>query len=462
VGEKLKLWIENNWVDFQRNMKKKKFSNLFREIMDIISARKNLCKQILELIESKEQTPEKEIFHIKQDRSLPVKDFIPIFFQNSDQQIAKFLTFIEFGYWIQIENREWLSSNYTKQNKYELAPHIMLCIDFANYLTGFVHTALLSQEQVGERVKILKRLVRIAKVLLDLGNYSTATTIIFALKSSFIERLTKTFYQLKLLHETDWNLLVTLSQLLDITRLMSMYEKFLRTYPFCLPTICVLTKKISTLHEMIHDDFQNGVLDIKNRNLLGAVLVQIRDWQNLSFQFDLKDLTFEGESFFNLLIMTEDDQKRDRSKQLEPPSTHCQSRKESYLKRKSLELKIIITRLPLQSINESLPADHTSPLVSPTTGSLSNSGSDRENQSPKKDRNSLKRLNTNSPTSPRLVVKFAEDEKEIDSPRSPNSPRRRLSERNNKTHRGRLELSRSEVPTIPLTRILSPRGEKQE
>jgi len=277
VGEKLKLWIENNWVDFQRNMKKKKFSNLFGEIMDIISARKNLCKQILELIESKEQTPEKEIFHIKQDRSLPVKDFIPIFFQNSDQQIAKFLTFIEFGYWIQIENREWLSSNYTKQNKYELAPHIMLCIDFANYLTGFVHTALLSQEQVGERVKILKRLIRIAKVLLDLGNYSTATTIIFALKSSFIERLTKTFYQLKLLHETDWNLLVTLSQLLDITRLMSMYEKFLRTYPFVLPCICVLTKKISTLHEMIHDDFQNGVLDIKNRNLLGAVLVQIRD-----------------------------------------------------------------------------------------------------------------------------------------------------------------------------------------
>lgn len=422
--------------------------------MDMISARKELCQEIRNLIEIKEQTPLQIVIYIRKDRSLPVKDFIPIFFQNSDQKIAQFLTFVEYGYWIRIENREWLSSNFTKQNKYESAPNIMLCIDFANYLTGIVHTSLLSQEKVGERAKILKRWTSIAQISLDLGNYATATTIIFALKSSFIERLTKTFYQFKLLHETYWNLLVTLSQLLDITRLMSMYEKFLRTYPFVIPTICVLTKKISTIHEMIQDDLQNGVLDIKNRNLLGTVLVQIREMQNLSLQFVLKDLTFEMESFFNLQVTIEDDEKRDRSRQLEP-----QSRKENYLKRKSLHVYKHMLALPLQSINE-LTEDLTPPLVSPTTGSpLSNSGSEKEN--PSTPRN-LKRLNTNSPTSPRLV-KFAEEEKEIDSPASPpNSPRRRLSERDNKTTRGRLELSRSEVPTIPLTRILSPRGAKQE
>jgi len=65
-----------------------------------------------------------------------------------------------------------------------------------------------------------------------------------------------------------------------------MYEKFLSIYPNCLPSLCVLTKKIATIQEMIKDDIQNRVIDFENRNLLGAVLYQIRQWQIHSFQLN--------------------------------------------------------------------------------------------------------------------------------------------------------------------------------
>jgi len=246
VSRFLKLWIENNWSDFQRNLKKRKFANLYHELINLISTtRKDLCNEIQMLIDIREQTPIPSIIPIKQDGTLLVKDFTETWFQNSDQKLSEFLTYIESQYWMLIENIEWLSSNWTRENKYELAPHIMLSIDFANYLTGFVHTSILSQEIVGDRVYILKRWVSIAKVLLDLGNHSTATTIIFALNTSFIDRLTRTFDQFNLLHESHSDLLKYLSDSLSVSSLMTMYEKFLSIYPNCLPSLCVLTKKNS-------------------------------------------------------------------------------------------------------------------------------------------------------------------------------------------------------------------------
>jgi len=156
----------------------------------------------------------------------------------------------------------------------------------------------------------------------------------------------------------------------------------------------------------------------------------------------------------NLIVLTDDILKLEQSRQIEPDSplpSPRHPRLEHYMKRKSRQIREKI-KLPLQSINESLAVTHSSPPVSPPP-SLSSSGSDIENQSPVKNRkkSDLKRLNTNSPASPR--VSFAEE-----SPlSSPNSPR--LKERNFTYNRSKIiETSRSEVPAAPLERVVvSPR-----
>jgi len=220
--------------------------------------------------------------------------------------------------------------------------------------------------------------------------------------------------------------------------------------------LCLDKKKIATIQEMIQDDIQNRVIDFENRNLLGAVLYQIRQWQIHSFQLN-QDSTNLMENFFNLKVLT-DDQKRELSRQIEPrslsplssPSRH--PRLDNYIKRNSLRIKQKIAKLPLLSIDESLAVAHTSPPVSPST-SLSGSGSDIEYQSLVKNRKNpnLKRLHTNSPASPKVT--FAEGIKMDSLLSSPNSPR--CKERNF-THRGRIEPSRSEVPAT-LESIVSPR-----
>lgn len=205
---------------------------------------------------------------------------------------------------------------------------------------------------------------------------------------------------------------------------------------------------------MIKDDIQNRVIDFENRNLLGAVLYQIRQWQIHSFQLN-QDSTNLMENFFNLKVLT-DDQKRELSRQIEPrslsplPSPSRHPRLDNYIKRNSLRIKQKIAKLPLHSIDESLAVAHTSPPVSPST-SLSGSGSDIEYQSLVKNRKNLKRLHTNSPASPKVT--FAEGIKMDSLLSSPNSPR--CKERNF-THRGRIEPSRSEVPAT-LESIVSPR-----
>jgi hypothetical protein len=470
VSKYVKIWIEENWPDFQRNLKKRKFANLFQELIYLISTtRKDLSDEIQKLIEIREQTPIPSIAPIKQVGTFPVKVFTEIWFKISDQELSKFLTCIESRYWKSIENVELLSGNWIKENRNVLAPHITEFTVFTNYMTGFIHTSILSLDLDGDRVYILKRWVTIAKIEFDSGNYSTATYIIFSLNSYLITRLTKIFDQFKLLHPTLSEVFYNLTNLFDPANIPTMYNKCLNTYPNCLASPCLMTKILATSHESIKDDIPNGIIDWANRERLGAVLYQIRQWQIPSFESNLLEDHDFMQNFYNLQVLTED-QRYHLSKQIQPPSPSASpppsplpsplDPNSKTQKRLSHFLKEKLIRPPLLPINESLSVSHTTPPLSP----LSNSNS--ENLPPEENRNNLKRVNTNAAAaSPR--VSFVDKINSLPSP--PSSPRiskdsslpsphnHRIIAKSFTQKACKIESSHSEAPAAPLERLMTPR-----
>jgi hypothetical protein len=259
-------------------------------------------------------------------------------------------------------------------------------------MTSFVQTSILCQKQVKDRVVILVRWVGLAKTLSDLGNYEVASYIIFALNTAVLMRLRTTFEQFKSGHEAYWNLLLTLTESYNICSINSMYEKFVNTSGFCLPVICVLTKKIATIHETFKDDPKKELIDFYSRQPYGGLLQKIGHWKSTDYLGDNREFSLKFiENLFQLKVNSVDEnwvlsyQIEPSQKSLPLPLTPVE-----LVKRKSKELKQnILRRVPTLPINETITL-----VDSPSSPSLFDS--DLENQSP--ERSSHKNALFNIPT----------------------------------------------------------------
>ncbi|KAH0255754.1 ras GEF, partial [Aureobasidium melanogenum] len=109
-------------------------------------------------------------------------------------EIARQLTIIESKRFCAIQPHELLGLEWTKKNG--RGENVRAMSKFSTSLTNLVADSILEVEQIKRRVAVLKHWIKIAKLCLDIDNYSALMAISCSLTSSAIARLHQTWDQL--------------------------------------------------------------------------------------------------------------------------------------------------------------------------------------------------------------------------------------------------------------------------
>lgn len=109
-------------------------------------------------------------------------------------EIARQLTIIESKRFCAIQPHELLGLEWTKKNG--RGENVRAMSKFSTNLTNLVADSILEVEQIKRRVAVLKHWIKIAKLCLDIDNYSALMAISCSLTSSAISRLRQTWNQL--------------------------------------------------------------------------------------------------------------------------------------------------------------------------------------------------------------------------------------------------------------------------
>ncbi|KAH0356145.1 ras GEF, partial [Aureobasidium melanogenum] len=109
-------------------------------------------------------------------------------------EIARQLTIIESKRFCAIQPHELLGLGWTKKNG--RGENVRAMSKFSTSLTNLVADSILEVEQIKRRVAVLKHWIKIAKLCLDIDNYSALMAISCSLTSSAIARLHQTWDQL--------------------------------------------------------------------------------------------------------------------------------------------------------------------------------------------------------------------------------------------------------------------------
>ena len=109
-------------------------------------------------------------------------------------EIARQLTIVESKRFCAIQPHELLGLEWTK--KTGRAENVLAMSSFSTNLTNLVVDTILAADQTKKRVSVLKHWIKIAKVCLDIDNYSALMAIACSLTASAIARLRQTWDQL--------------------------------------------------------------------------------------------------------------------------------------------------------------------------------------------------------------------------------------------------------------------------
>eukprot|EP00485_Elphidium_margaritaceum_P004231 CAMPEP_0202693288 /NCGR_PEP_ID=MMETSP1385-20130828/7442_1 /ASSEMBLY_ACC=CAM_ASM_000861 /TAXON_ID=933848 /ORGANISM="Elphidium margaritaceum" /LENGTH=1095 /DNA_ID=CAMNT_0049348947 /DNA_START=39 /DNA_END=3326 /DNA_ORIENTATION=- len=118
--------------------------------------------------------------------SLPIKKGFKIA-NVTAEELAEQITLMDYRIFSSIQDRECIGQSWKK--KRECAPNVLAMIQQFNNLTVFVQFQILSEKNVRDRGKSIKRVIKMGEKFKELKNYNALCSILGALNSSPIHRL---------------------------------------------------------------------------------------------------------------------------------------------------------------------------------------------------------------------------------------------------------------------------------
>ena len=151
-------------------------------------------------------------------------------------EFARQLTIVESKLYGKIKPVECLDKTWQRKAKdgsSDPAPNVQSLILHANQLTNWVAEMILSQGEVRKRVAVIKHFVTIADRCRGLNNFSTLTSIVSALGTAPILRLSRTWNQVNIKTNAT---LESMRQLIASTKNFNLYrEQLHKANPPCIP-----------------------------------------------------------------------------------------------------------------------------------------------------------------------------------------------------------------------------------
>ncbi|KAI9168385.1 hypothetical protein H9P43_007757 [Blastocladiella emersonii ATCC 22665] len=153
-------------------------------------------------------------------------------------EVARQLTLIEFSYFTRLIyteflNKAWSADRGSAEEAKARAPNLRRMVEMSNSVTGWVAESILAEEDPKKRCSLLKHYILIADRCKSLNNYNTLFSILAALNSAPIHRLSRTW---EMLSSKTTGVLNDLRAVTDPHKNFATYRELLHAVvPPCIP-----------------------------------------------------------------------------------------------------------------------------------------------------------------------------------------------------------------------------------
>ncbi|KAL2862733.1 putative cell division control protein Cdc25 [Aspergillus lucknowensis] len=285
----LKTWFENYWMEANDESHMQLLERAHAFTKDSIATTKTPgSTQLLTVIEQRLRGQDTTVKRLvpTQATAAPTpiipKNMKKLKFLDIDPtEFARQLTIIESRLYSKIRPTECLNKTWQKKvgpDEPEPAANVKALILHSNQLTNWVAEMILNQSDVKKRVVVIKHFVNVADKCRALNNYSTLTSIISALGTAPIHRLSRTWAQVS---GRTSAILEQMRRLMASTKNFGEYREALHlANPPCIPFFGVYLTDLTFIEDGIPSLTPSELINFNKRTKTAEVIRDIQQYQN--------------------------------------------------------------------------------------------------------------------------------------------------------------------------------------
>ncbi|KAL2002364.1 hypothetical protein VTN02DRAFT_113 [Thermoascus thermophilus] len=288
----LKSWFEHFWMEPNDEANMSLLQRVHAFTKDSIATTKTPgSPQLLAIIEQRlrgqDTTAKRLVLTQATPAPTPIipKNMKKLKFLDIDAtEFARQLTIIESRLYAKIRPTECLNKTWQKKvapGEAEPAANVKALILHSNQLTNWVAEMILTQSDVKKRVVVIKHFVNVADKCRALNNYSTLTSIISALGTAPIHRLSRTWAQVSGRTST---ILEQMRKLMASTKNFGEYRETLHlANPPCIPFFGVYLTDLTFIEDGIPSNTPSDLINFNKRAKTAEVIRDIQQYQNVPY-----------------------------------------------------------------------------------------------------------------------------------------------------------------------------------
>ncbi|CAH2258749.1 jg5418 [Pararge aegeria aegeria] len=199
-------------------------------------------------------------------------------------EIAEQMTYLDYQIFSAIHSEEFLGQAWTKGDKAERAPHILMMTAHFNHISNLVISEILKKYTLIGRAASIEKWAAVADIARCLHNFNGVLQVCAALANSSIFRLKKTWDKVSKTSKQTLEKLQVLTS--SECRFRILRDALHRCDPPCIPYLGMYLSDLSFIEEGTSNYTPESLLNFSKMRMIAHVIREIRNFQQTPYKID--------------------------------------------------------------------------------------------------------------------------------------------------------------------------------
>ncbi|XP_026727607.1 ras-specific guanine nucleotide-releasing factor 2-like isoform X2 [Trichoplusia ni] len=280
----LRHWISKHSHDFWSDERLRGLTMDFLKEIEgspgLLPAEHKAAAQLLRLLERAPDRPV-DLKTLFLPPHVPTKESIETL---SALEIAEQMTYLDYQIFSSINSEEFLGQAWTKADKAERAPHILLMTSHFNHISNLVISEILKKCTLAGRVAAIEKWAAVADIARCLHNFNGVLQVCAALSNTSVYRLKKTWEKVSKTSKQTIEKLQTIIS--SECRFRILRDALHRCDPPCIPYLGMYLSDLSFIEEGTTNYTPDGLLNFSKMRMIAHVIREIRNFQQTPYKID--------------------------------------------------------------------------------------------------------------------------------------------------------------------------------
>ncbi|CAG9790759.1 unnamed protein product [Diatraea saccharalis] len=280
----LRHWISKHSHDFWSNERLRGLTMDFLKEIEgspgLLPAEHKAAAQLLRLLE---RAPDRavDLKALFTPPHVPTKESIETL---SALEIAEQMTYLDYQIFSSINSEEFLGQAWTKADKAERAPHILMMTSHFNHISNLVISEILKKYTLAGRVAAIEKWAAVADIARCLHNFNGVLQVCAALSNTSVYRLKKTWEKVS---KTSKQTIERMQMIISSEcRFRFLRDTLHRCDPPCIPYLGMYLSDLSFIDEGTSNYTPDGLLNFSKMRMIAHVIREIRNFQQTPYKID--------------------------------------------------------------------------------------------------------------------------------------------------------------------------------